>query len=84
MKAKNKRTQAVIRRIPIDVIAQAKQCDLAAMDDILRFYKGYMLELCKFDLYDASGNAYTCYDEDMYHELEIKLMTAILTKFQVE
>ena len=43
-----------------------------------------MLELCKFELYDASGMAYDCYDEDLYHELQIKLMLSVLEKFELE
>lgn len=43
-----------------------------------------MLELCQFELYDASGAVYTCYDEDLYHELQLKLMLAVLEKFNLE
>ncbi|MBS4879671.1 MAG: helix-turn-helix domain-containing protein [Firmicutes bacterium] len=53
------------------------------MEKILRYYKGYMLELCKFELYDAEGTAYTCYDEELYQELQIKLMRAIQTRFEL-
>lgn len=78
------KNQAVIRRIDIDTILRAKAGDQPAMERILEHYKGYMLELCKFELYDASGAAYICYDEDLYHELQIKLMLSILEKFELE
>lgn len=84
MNTRGKKNQAVIRRIDIDTILRAKAGDQPAMERILEHYKGYMLELCKFELYDASGTAYTCYDEDLYHELQIKLILSILEKFEME
>lgn len=84
MKGKNKNIRAVIRRTPLDMIERAKRCNFEDMEEILHSYRGYILELCKFNLYDAGGNTYTCVDEEMYHELESKLMMAILTKFQVK
>lgn len=84
MNTRGKKNQAVIRRIDIDTILRAKAGDQPAIERILEHYKGYMLELCKFELYDASGTAYTCYDEDLYHELQLKLMLSILEKFELE
>lgn len=84
MKSRDKKNQEIIRRIDMDTILNAKAGNQLAMEQILEHYKGYMLELCKFELYDASGTAYTCYDEDLYHELQIKLMLSILEKFELE
>ena len=77
-------TKTWVNRVPLTVIERARRCDWDAMKQILCFYKAYMHQLCKLDLYEANGEAYTCFDEEMYHELESKLMMAILTKFQVE
>ena len=82
MKTRGKENQALIRRTDIDTILRAKAGDQTAVERILEHYKGYMLELCKFELYDASGMAYDCYDEDLYHELQIKLMLSVLEKFE--
>ena len=84
MKNKAKKGRAIVRYISVDTILKAKACDKSAMQDILDYYKGYILKLCKFELYDASGNVYTCYDEDLYHELQLKLITAIRDKFELK
>ena len=42
-----------------------------------------MLELCKFELYDASGKFYVCYDEDLYQELQFKLIKEIQNRFEL-
>ena len=47
----------MIRRISVDTILNAKKGDESAIQTILNYYKGYMLELCKFELYDASGKS---------------------------
>ena len=53
------------------------------VDTILNYYKEYMLELCKFELYDASGEIYGCYDEDLYQELQFKLIKEIQNRFEL-
>lgn len=44
----------MIHHISVDTILNAKNGDESAVQTILNHYKGYMLELCKFELYDAS------------------------------
>ncbi|WP_051643101.1 helix-turn-helix domain-containing protein [Agathobaculum desmolans] len=84
MKDKSKAKQAIVRRVDIDTILRAKSGDQTALEKVLEHYKGYMLELCQFELYDASGRVYTCYDEELYHELQLKLMIVVLENFNLE
>lgn len=74
MKDKSKAKQAIVRRVDIDTILRAKSGDQTALEKVLEHYKGYMLELCQFELYDASGRVYTCYDEDLYKNKESRQM----------
>ena len=73
----------MIRRISVDTILNAKKGDESAIQTILNYYKGYMLELCKFELYDAGGKIYVCYDEDLYQELQFKLIKEIQNRFEL-
>ena len=73
----------MIRRISVDTILNAKKGDESAIQTILNYYKGYMLELCKCELYDASGKIYVCYDEDLYQELQFKLIKEIQNRFEL-
>lgn len=43
-----------------------------------------MLKLSQFELYDASGTVYTCLDEELYQELQLKLVKAILDRFELQ
>ena len=70
----------MIRRISVDTILNAKKGDESVIQTILNYYKGYMLELCKFELYDASGKSY---DEDLYQELQFKLIKEIQNRFEL-
>ena len=73
----------MIHRISVDTIMNAKNGDDDAIHQILNHYQGYMLELCKFELYDASGKIYICYDEDLYQELQFKLVKEIQNRFEL-
>lgn len=83
MKNRAKHRRAMIRRISVDTILNAKKGDESAVQTILNHYMGYMLELCKFELYDASGKIYVCYDEDLYQELQFKLIKEIQSRFEL-
>ena len=83
MKNREKHRRAMIRRISVDTILNAKKGDERAIQTLLNYYKGYMLELCKFELYDASGKIYVCYDEDLYQELQFKLIKEIQNRFEL-
>lgn len=84
MKNNQKHNRAVIRRVPLDTIVKAKSGDHTALEKILRHYQGYMLKLSQFELYDASGTVYTCLDEELYQELQLKLVKAILDRFELQ
>lgn len=73
----------MIHRISVDTIMNAKNGDDDAIHQILNHYQGYMLELCKFELYDASGEIYICYDEDLYQGLQFKLIKEIQNRFEL-
>lgn len=73
----------MIHHISVDTILNAKNGDESAVQTILNHYNGYMLELCKFELYDASGKIYVCYDEDLYQELQFKLIKEIQNRFEL-
>ena len=47
----------MIRRISVDTILNAKKGDESAIQTILNYYKGYMLELCKFELSMPAGKS---------------------------
>ena len=83
MKNREKHRRAMIRRISVDTILKAKKGDERAIQTLLNYYQGYMLELCKFELYDASGKIYVCYDEDLYQELQFKLIKEIQNRFEL-
>ncbi len=83
MKNNQKHNRAIIRRVPLATIVKAKNGDNTALEKILRHYQGYMLKLSQFELYDASGTVYTCFDEELYQELQFKLVKAILDRFEL-
>ena len=49
------------------------------MEQILRYYGGYINKLCTRKLYDEGGFPHECLDEYMKRRLEIKLIQAIVT-----
>lgn len=70
------------QKIPFTAITQAKKGDWDAMQRILTFYRPYIRTFSMIDLYDASGRKYRCMDEERQHELESKLIWAILKDFE--
>lgn len=51
--------------------------------EILDFYRGYMLELCRLELYDNVGNKCICYDENLYQSLQYKLIKELRDHFEL-
>ena len=70
MKKRTKKKCAPAYRVSFATIKAAKEFDPEATMEILDFYRGYMLELRRVELYDDVGNKYNCYDEELYQSLQ--------------
>ena len=64
--------------LPMQVIEAARAGDAGAVEQVLRYYEGYINKLCTRTLYDEYGYPHVCVDEYMKHLLEIKLIYAIV------
>ena len=56
----------------------ARAGDTNAVEQVLRYYEGYINKLCTRTVYDESGCPHACLDEYMKSRLENKLIRAIL------
>lgn len=65
--------------LPLSVIDAARNGDALAMDQVLRYYEGYINKLCTRTLYDPDGQPRVRVDEYMKHRLEIKLIHSIVS-----
>ena len=71
--------------LPLSVIDAARSGDAEAMEQVLRYYEGYIFKLCTRTLYDedgydGSGQPHICIDEYMKRRLEIKLIQSIVSQ----
>lgn len=64
--------------LPLTVSDAARAGDTDAVEQVLRYYEGYINKLCTRTVYDESGCPHTCLDEHMKSRLENKLIRAIL------
>ena len=64
--------------LPLSVMEAAHAGDAMAMEQVLRYYAGYINKLCTRTLYDSNGIPYVCVDEYMKHRLELKLIHSII------
>jgi hypothetical protein len=55
-----------------------------AMEKVIEHFKGYMITLSTRKLEDEYGNTYSYVDESIYRRLELKLITAVVTKFKID
>lgn len=69
--------------LPFDTILDATEGDPLAMEEVLKHFKGYMITLSTRKLIDEFGNTYSYVDDSIYCRLEIKLITAVVTKFKM-
>ena len=64
--------------LPFAVSDAAQAGDADAMEQVLRYYEGYINKLCTRTVYNESDCPHTCLDEYMKSRLENKLIRAIL------
>ena len=64
--------------LPMPVIEAARAGDAGAVEQVLRYYEGYINKLCTRTVYNESGCPHACLDEYMKSRLENKLIRAIL------
>ena len=64
--------------LPLAVSDAACAGDADAVEQVLRYYEGYINKLCTRTVYDESGCPHVCLDEYMKSRLENKLIRAIL------
>ena len=65
--------------LPLSVIDAARDGDSQAVDQVLRYYEGYINKLCTRTLYDPDGQPHVRVDEYMKCRLEIKLIHSIVS-----
>ena len=63
---------------PLTVSDAAHAGDTDAVEQVLRYYEGYINKLCTRTVYNESDCPHTCLDEYMKSRLENKLIRAIL------
>ncbi|RAZ94623.1 helix-turn-helix domain-containing protein [Klebsiella oxytoca] len=59
------------------MIEAARAGDAGAVEQVLRYYEGYINKLCTRTLYDANGQPHVCINEYMKRRLQIKLIHTI-------
>lgn len=64
--------------IPFNIIKEATEGDIEAINQILKHYEGYISTLATRTLYDENGTTYPCVDSELKRRLETKLITRIL------
>ena len=64
--------------LPLSVMEAAHAGDAMAMEQVLRYYAGYMNKLCTRTLYDKAGYPHVCVDEYMKRRMEIRLIQAMM------
>ena len=69
------------KKINYATILAAKNGDAAAMQSILRHYKGYIAYYSKSSYFDADGTARGYIDDDIAQQIEAKLMYQIIMRF---
>ena len=64
--------------LPLTVSDAACAGDADAVEQVLRYYEGYINKRCTRTVYDENGCPHACLDEYMKSRLENKLIRAIL------
>lgn len=69
--------------LPYEIIKNATQGDVDAIDEILKHYEGYIDILSKRRMYDEYGQVHYCVDETLKRRLQTKLLIKTLN-FKIE
>lgn len=75
----NKPTYNGKELLSFSVIDAACNGDSQAVEQVLRYYEGYINKLCTRTLYDPDGQHHVRVDEYMKRRLEIKLIHSIVS-----
>lgn len=70
--------------LSFNTILEATKGEPLAMEKVIEHFKGYMITLSTRKLEDEYGNTYSYVDESIYRRLELKLITAVVTKFKID
>jgi hypothetical protein len=81
LNANRKRKRSLL---PFRTILEATKGEPLAMEKVIEHFKGYMITLSTRKLEDEYGNTYSYVDESIYRRLELKLITAVVTKFKID
>jgi hypothetical protein len=65
--------------LEIGVIVSAVGGDESAMRTVLKHYEGYIYALSTKRLFDEDGRQYLFVDDEIKHELEMRLLTKMVT-----
>lgn len=82
MKGTNKKKERKL--LSFQTILDATKGNPMAMEKVLKHFEGYMITLSTRKMTDEFGNTYSYVDDSIYRRLEIKLITAVVTKFKVD
>ena len=78
MKRRNYKGRKLLPLAVSDAACAGDADAVEAVEQVLRYYEGYINKLCTRTVYDESGCPHACLDEYMKSRLENKLIRAIL------
>lgn len=64
--------------LPYEIIKNATEGDVDAVDEVLRHYNRYIETLSKRKMYDEFGHEHYCVDETLKRRLQTKLLIKTL------
>lgn len=69
--------------LPYETILDASNGDISALDQVLRYFNRYINKLSTHVFYDDCGGIHYWVDTEIKHQLEMKLVVAVM-KFRAE
>lgn len=70
--------------LPFETIVAAKAGDSDALAAVLNHFRGYINTKATRKFYDGNGLSYDGIDSELRQRLEIKLVTRIIQKFEIQ